>query len=109
MNRGIAQKVVVTGAVIVTVLALVFPPWIHTFEVRNHKMTRQGNYAPFYRAPYPQPTSGLNDDEIYTNDYYSKFWSVRMDSQRMVNELGIIWVVAGFALYLLRSKGKSAQ
>ena len=73
-------------------------------------MTRQGNYAPFFRAPYPQPrVQAPATDVIFTNDHYSQYWSVQMDSRRLMNELGIIWVVAAFALYLLRSKEKSGQ
>ena len=104
MNRGIAQKVVVTGAVIVTVLALLFPPWVQSLDVKGFKMTlpHRGHYAPIYSPPDPESVADIPMT-------FNRFWSVQIDSRRLVIELGIIWVVAGFALYLLRSKEKSGQ
>lgn len=104
MNRVIAQKLVVTVAVIVTVLALVFPPWVQSLDVKGFKMTLpyRGHYAPIYSPPDPEPVA-----DIPTT--FNRFWSVQLDSRRLVNVLGIIWVVAAFAIYLLRAKGKAGQ
>jgi len=103
MNREVARKVVIAGAVIVTALLLVFPPWTHSFNVGRISLTRQGIHAPIYEQPDPVPLA-LNDDDYYVvRPHAHKFWTIQMDSRRMVNELGIVWVIAGLAFYLLRS------
>jgi len=101
MNRGLAQKVVVTGAVIITVLALLFPPWVQTLDVGVYRMTLpyRGHYAPIYSPPDPEPLEDIHRS-------LNKYWSIQVDIRRLGSELCIIVVVAAFALYLLRPKVK---
>jgi hypothetical protein len=108
MSREVLRKVVIAGAGIVTVLLLVFPPWIHSLQEGRMVVTRQGIHSPIYKQPDSVPSAVGQDDWVVAEDDFRVLWSIRIDSRRMANELGIVWVIAGFAYYMLRARKDTA-
>jgi hypothetical protein len=98
MNKN-QKKVIIVGLVLIVLMGL-FPPWIHTFNVKAVNIERAGNYGFMFSPPPPERNlSFLNE----------KLWGVRLDVSRLLIQwILVVVIVCGLVVLLKKDNVREA-
>ncbi len=98
MNKN-QKKVIMAGLVVIVLMGL-FPPWVHTVNVKTIKIERAGNYGFMFSPPPPEPNLPFLNE---------KLWGVRLDVSRLLIQwILVVVIVCGLVVFLKKDNVREA-